>query len=120
MNEDDARKYFELLRWPNGPICPACGVIPNAYRLLPTLSKKDTHVRDGVWKCRDCRKQFTVTVGTIFEDSHIPLNKWVLAYQLLNKGINAHQLHKILQITYRSARFMIDRLHTGLFNDKPE
>ncbi len=112
-NEDAAREYVEKLRWPDGPICPHCGVVDNAYPLKPKASKKDTHVRNGVWKCGGCREQFTVTVGTIFEDSHIPLSKWLLAYYLLcssKKGMSAHQLHRNLKVTYRSAWFMAHRI----------
>jgi transposase-like protein len=79
-DEEKAREYIEKLRWPDGPVCPHCGEINNAYRLTPQDSKKGKHVRPGVWKCGGCREQFTVTVGTIFEDSHIPLSKWLLAY----------------------------------------
>ncbi len=112
-NEDAAREFMEKLRWPDGPVCPHCGVVNNAYRLEPKPSKKDKHVRKGVWKCGGCREQFTVTVGTIFEDSHIPLNKWLLAYHLLcasKKGMSAHQLHRMLKVTYRSAWFMAHRI----------
>ncbi|HET9406796.1 MAG TPA: IS1595 family transposase [Candidatus Sulfotelmatobacter sp.] len=112
-NEDAAREFMEKLRWPDGPVCPHCGEINNAYRLEPKPSKKGTHVRKGVWKCAGCREQFTVTVGTIFEDSHIPLNKWLLAYHLLcasKKGMSAHQLHRMLKVTYRSAWFMAHRI----------
>jgi transposase-like protein len=112
-DEDKAREFLEKLRWPEGPICPHCGELNNAYRLEPKQSKKDTHVRKGVWKCGGCRKQFTVTVGTIFADSHIPLSKWLLAYHLLcasKKGMSAHQLHRMLKVTYRSAWFMAHRI----------
>jgi transposase-like protein len=112
-NEDAAREYIEKLRWPDGPVCPHCGLLNNAYRLAPKPSKKDKHVRNGVWKCGGCREQFTVTVGTIFEDSHIPLSKWLLAYHLLcssKKGMSAHQLHRMLKVTYRSAWFMAHRI----------
>jgi transposase-like protein len=112
-NEDAAREFMEKLRWPDGPVCPHCGEINNAYKLEPKPSKKGTHVRKGVWKCGGCREQFTVTVGTIFEDSHIPLNKWLLAYHLLcasKKGMSAHQLHRMLKVTYRSAWFMAHRI----------
>ena len=112
-SEDAAREFMEKLRWPDGPVCPKCGEINNAYRLEPKPSKKGTHVRKGVWKCAGCREQFTVTVGTIFEDSHIPLNKWLLAYHLLcasKKGMSAHQLHRMLKVTYRSAWFMAHRI----------
>ncbi|MFZ1940527.1 MAG: IS1595 family transposase [Terracidiphilus sp.] len=112
-NEDAAREYIERLRWPEGPVCPHCGEVNNAYRLMPKPSKKDKHVRNGVWKCAGCREQFTVTVGTIFADSHIPLSKWLLAYHLLcssKKGMSAHQLHRMLKVTYRSAWFMAHRI----------
>jgi len=112
-DEDKAREFMEKLRWPDGPVCPKCGEVNNAYRLEPKPSKKNTHVRKGVWKCAGCREQFTVTVGTIFEDSHIPLNKWLLAYHLLcasKKGMSAHQLHRMLKVTYRSAWFMAHRI----------
>jgi transposase-like protein len=111
--EEAAREYVEKLRWPDGPVCPKCGEVNNAYRLVPQESKKDKHVRPGVWKCGGCREQFTVTVGTIFEDSHIPLSKWLLAYHLLcssKKGMSAHQLHRMLKVTYRSAWFMAHRI----------
>src|SRR5579872_776624 len=112
-DEDKAREFMEKLRWPDGPVCPHCGQVDNAYRLEPKPSKKGKHVRKGVWKCAGCREQFTVTVGTIFEDSHIPLNKWLLAYHLLcasKKGMSAHQLHRMLKVTYRSAWFMAHRI----------
>src|SRR5450755_2006541 len=112
-DEDKAREFLEAQRWPEGPICPHCGELNNAYRLQPQASKKGTHVRKGVWKCGGCREQFTVTVGTIFADSHIPLSKWLLAYHLLcssKKGMSAHQLHRMLKVTYRSAWFMAHRI----------
>jgi transposase-like protein len=111
-SEDKAREFLEKKRWPEGPVCPHCGEIGNAYKLTPTTKGK-THVRKGVWKCAACRKEFTVTVGTIFEDSHIPLNKWLLAYHLLcasKKGMSAHQLHRMLGVTYKSAWFMAHRI----------
>jgi transposase-like protein len=112
-NEDKAREFLEKLRWPDGVVCPHCGLVGEAYKLEPKPSKKDTHVRKGVWKCGGCREQFTVTVGTIFEDSHIPRSKWLLAYHLLcasKKGMSAHQLHRMLKVTYRSAWFMAHRI----------
>ena len=112
-DEDKAREFLEKLRWPDGPVCPHCGLLNNAYRLEPKPSAKGKHVRKGVWKCGGCREQFTVTVGTIFEDSHIPLSKWLLAYHLLcasKKGMSAHQLHRMLKVTYRSAWFMAHRI----------
>jgi transposase-like protein len=110
--EDEARAFLEKIRWPDGPVCPHCGVVGEAYRLKPKPNGK-THVRKGVWKCSACREQFTVTVGTIFEDSHIPLSKWLLAYYLLcssKKGMSAHQLHRMLQVSYNSAWYMAHRI----------
>jgi transposase-like protein len=106
-DEDRAREFVEKLRWPDGPVCPHCGEIKNFYK----LEGKST--RPGLYKCRGCRKPFTVTMGTIFEDSHIPLSKWLLAYHLLcasKKGMSAHQLHRMLKVTYRSAWFMAHRI----------
>ena len=116
-DEDKAREFLEAQRWPDGPICPHCGELNNAYKLEPKPSKKNTHVRKGVWKCAGCREQFTVTVGTIFADSHIPLSKWLLAFHLLcssKKGMSAHQLHRMLKVTYRSAWFMAHRIRYAM------
>src|ERR1700689_5845776 len=102
-NDDAAREHLESLRWPNGPICPHCGVVDNAV----ALNGKST--RPGVYKCRDCRQPFSVTVGTVFEHSKIPLNKWLLGTHLLacsKKGLSSHQLHRILGETYKTGWFM--------------
>lgn len=115
-DDDKARTFLEQLRWPDGPICPHCGVLGEAYKLEPKAGAK-THVRKGVWKCAGCRQQFTVTVGTIFEDSHIPLSKWLMAIHLLcasKKGMSAHQLHRMLGITYKSAWFMAHRIRHAM------
>jgi transposase-like protein len=115
-NEDKAREFLEKKRWPDGPICPHCGLEGEAYRLKPT-DKGKSHVRKGLWKCASCRKEFTVTVGTIFEDSHIPLHKWLLAFHLLcasKKGMSAHQLHRMLGVTYKSAWFMAHRIRYAM------
>ena len=111
-DEDKAREFLEKQRWPEGAVCPHCGLIGEAYRLKPTSNGK-THVRKGLWKCSGCRKEFTVTVGTIFEGSHSPLHKWLMAYHLLcasKKGMSAHQLHRMLGVTYKSAWFMAHRI----------
>jgi transposase-like protein len=110
-DKDKAREHLEAIRWPDGPICPHCGVIDNAAEL-----KGKAH-RPGVYKCRDCRKQFSVTVGTVFERSHIPLNKWLLATHLLTsskKGISSHQLHRNLGVTYKTAWFMTHRIRCAM------
>jgi len=108
---DKAREHLEAIRWPNGPICPHCGVLDNAAQ----LSGKST--RPGVYKCRDCRKPFSVTVGTVFERSKVPLNKWLLATHLLTsskKGISSHQLHRSLGVTYKTAWFMTHRIRCAM------
>jgi transposase-like protein len=113
---DKAREFLEKQRWPEGPFCPHCGELDNAYRLEPKPGAK-TPVRKGVWKCGGCRKQFTVTIGTIFEDSHIPLNKWLFAIHLLcasKKGMSAHQIHRMLGVTYKSAWFMMHRIRYAM------
>jgi transposase-like protein len=112
-DEDSARSFLESLRWPDGPVCPHCGA-EGAYRLTP---KPGSKTRKGLLKCRKCRKQFTVTVGTIFEDSHIPLRKWLLAVHLLcasKKGMSAHQLHRMLGVTYKSAWFLAHRIRYAM------
>ena len=111
QDPNKAREFLENLRWPNGPVCPHCDC-KTAYKLTAKPSSKRP-VRQGVHKCRDCEQQFTVTVNTIFEDSHIPLNKWLLAIHLLcasKKGMSAHQLHRMLGVTYKSAWFMAHRI----------
>ena len=114
-DEDAAREHIEKTRWPDGPVCPHCGLVDEAYRLTPQLGSK---TRKGLWKCRGCRKQFTVTVKTIFEDSHIPLHKWLLAIHLMcssKKGISAHQLMRNLDLkSYRTAWFMAHRIRWAL------
>lgn len=104
-----AAEYLESIRWPNGPVCPHCGSDRKPYKL--------PHKTRRLWKCAACRKQYTVTVGTIFEASHIPLNKWLLAFFLLcssKKGMSAHQLHRMLGITYKSAWFMAHRIRYAM------
>jgi transposase-like protein len=116
---DVAREFFEKQRWPEGTVCPFCGVIGESYRLKAKADSKSP-VRPGVWKCKDCRKQFTVTKGTIFEDSHIPLNVWLMTIHLLcssKKGVSAHQIHRMLGVTYRSAWFMVHRLRYASTQD---
>jgi transposase-like protein len=108
---DKAREHLGAIRWPNGPICPHCGVLDNAAEL-----KGKAH-RPGVYKCRDCRKQFSVTVGTVFERSKVPLNKWLLATHLMTsskKGISSHQIHRNLGVTYKTAWFMTHRIREAM------
>jgi transposase-like protein len=123
-DEEKAREFLERKRWPDGVVCPHCGVLGESYRLKPKGESK-THVRAGVWKCGGCRKQFTVRVGTIFEDSHIPLHKWLMAIHLIcssKKGMSAHRLHRMLGIGYQSAWFMAHRIRYAMAQgafDKP-
>jgi transposase-like protein len=114
-----AREFFEKQCWPDGTVCPHCGVVGEAYRLKAKPESKFP-VRPGVWKCKGCRKQFTVTKGTIFEDSHIPLNIWLMTIHLLcssKKGMSAHQIHRMLGVTYKSAWFMVHRLRYATTQD---
>lgn len=114
---ETARLLLERMRWPNGAACPHCGGC-DPYRIVSSgKSDKARTTRKGLLKCRACRKQFTVTVGTVFEDSHIPLNKWLQAIYLLcssKKGMSAHQLHRMLGMTYKSAWFMAHRLRYAM------
>ena len=111
-DEDAARQHFESLRWPDGPICPHCGSLDNATEL------KGKSTRPGVYKCKACRKPFTATIGTLYERSHIPLHKWLLATHLMcssKKGISAHQLWRNLGFgSYKTAWFMAHRIREGM------
>lgn len=107
QDPEKARQYLEAQVWPNGPVCPHCGVEGDHYLL------KGKSTRPGLYKCADCREPFTVTVGTVFERSKIPLNKWLLAVYLLcssKKGMSSHQLHRTLGVTYKTAWFMTHRI----------
>jgi transposase-like protein len=115
-DEDNARRLLESVRWPEGPVCPHCGEINNAGRLQARPTSKKP-VRKGVWKCYGCCEQFTVTVRTVFEDSHIPLNRWLLAAYLLcasKKGMSAHQIHRMTGISYKTVWFMMHRLRFAM------
>jgi transposase-like protein len=116
---ESARAFFEKQCWPDGTVCPFCGLVGEAYKLKAKPESKSP-VRLGVWKCAGCRKQFTVTKGTIFEDSHIPLNTWLMAIHLVcssKKGMSAHQLHRMLGVTYKAAWFMVHRLRYAATQD---
>ncbi len=114
-NAEAAVEYLERLRWPDGPVCPHCGTMEADERSHYRIKRKGTTRK--LWKCFSCKKQFTVTVGTIFEDSHIPLNKWLLAFYLLcasKKGMSAHQLHRMLGVTNKTAWFMCHRIRWAM------
>jgi transposase-like protein len=113
-DEGKARQLIEAWRWPSGPVCPHCKAT-GAYRLQGKAESKNP-VPDGTLKCKECRKKFTVRVGTIFEDSHIKLSVWIQAFFMMcasKKGISAHQIHRMLGVTYKTAWFMCHRIrHT--------
>lgn len=114
-DNDKARDLLESLRWPKGAICPHCKAA-EVYKLTAKPGSKSP-VRKGVYKCAQCRKQFTVTVGTVFEDSHISIATWLQAIFILcssKKAISAHQLHRMLGITYKSAWFMAHRIRYAM------
>jgi transposase-like protein len=105
-----AREWLEGQRWPDGPVCPHCGTVDHAYR---------NKAKPGYYRCaeKECRKDFTVTTGTLMERSHIVLNKWLMAFYLMassKKGISAHQLHRALNIDYKSAWFMCHRIREAM------
>jgi len=108
-DENAARTHLERLQWPDGPICPHCGTVDEASRIKGG--------RRGLWFCNACRQQFSVTVGTVFERSHVPLNLWLYATHLLcssKKGISSHQLGRMLGVTYKTAWFMSHRIREAM------
>ena len=115
-NPDKAREHLEALRWPTGPVCPHCGNC-DAARIHAMKGKS---LRPGVYQCNECREPFTVTVGSVMERSKIPLNKWVLAFHLMassKKGMSAHQLHRMLGVTYKTAWFLCHRIREAMADD---
>ena len=116
QDPDKAREFLEALRWPDGPFCPHCGSTKKPMKL------QGAKCRPGLYKCSEyqCRRQFTVTVSTLFERSHVPLNKWLLAVYLMassKKGISAHQVHRMLSVTYKTAWFMCHRIREAMQDD---
>jgi transposase-like protein len=112
-DENAAREALEAVRWPKGPVCPHCGCMGKIARVEGV---KQSH-RPGLLYCNDCTGQFTVTVGTVFERSKIPLTKWWLATHLLcssKKGMSSHQLHRTLDVTYKTAWFMTHRIREAM------
>jgi transposase-like protein len=113
VDDNAAREHLEAILWPDGPVCPHCGSVENIKRL-----KGKSH-RPGLHQCNSCRGHFTVMVGTVLERSKIPLHKWVLGFQLIassKKGISAHQLHRMLGVTYKTAWFMAHRIREAMGN----
>src|SRR3954469_2679650 len=111
-DEDKAREHFEAIRWPNGPICLHCGAASEHITLLAGK----VH-RPGLYQCNACRESFTVKMGTVMESSHLPYRKWALGFHLMaasKKGVSAHQLHRMLGITYKTAWFMAHRIREAM------
>lgn len=116
QDEDKARAYLEQQRWPDGPYCPHCGDSENFTRM-----EGKSH-RPGLFQCNSCRKTFTVTVGTLYERSKVPLHKWLFATHMLSaskKGMSAHQLHRMLGVTYKTAWFMAHRIREAMNEPDP-
>jgi transposase-like protein len=106
-----ARRHFEAIRWPNGPYCPYCGQTDTVKPL------GGRSMGPGWYHCKDCRRKFTAAVGTIYERSHIPMTKWLLATHLMcasKKGMSAHQLHRMIDLPYKTAWFIAHRIREGM------
>lgn len=120
--EEAARDYFEQLRWPSGPVCPHCGNSDDS-RIWKVTANADKKIRAGLYKCAECNDQFTVTIGTVMEDSHIPLNKWLIAFYIMcasKTQVSALQLQRQLELgSYRSAWFLCHRIRFSLANASP-
>jgi transposase-like protein len=118
-DEDKARAYFEQIRWPNGVTCTHCGNA-NSARIYSIAANPTKKVRAGLWECQDCHGQFTVRTGGVMESSHVPLTKWALAYRFMassKKGMSAHQLHRSIGVTYKTAWFMWHRIREAMRED---
>jgi transposase-like protein len=124
-DEAAAFEHVEEILWPEGPVCPHCGSVDKHYKLVGVRSKASKKnpngvERHGLYKCAACRGQFTVRMGTIFEESHLPLHKWLQAIHLMcssKKGISAHQLHRVLECTYKTAWFLAHRIREAMRSD---
>jgi transposase-like protein len=115
-DEEAARLYLQEVRWPEGVYCPFCGTLDGIKPL------GGDSMGPGWFYCETCQDKFTVRVGSIFERSHIPLHKWLLAFRLMSsskKGVSAHQLHRTLGITYKSAWFLAHRIREAMKPSEP-
>lgn len=113
-DEAAAFAFVEGVLWPRGATCPHCGCMGRITHIKPNIEKR---VRMGLKKCGDCKKQFTVRVGTIFEESKLPMTKWLQAIFLMcasKKGVSAHQLHRTLEVTYKTAWFLAHRIREAM------
>ncbi|MDY7097497.1 MAG: IS1595 family transposase [Pseudomonadota bacterium] len=122
-DEAKAFEYLESIVWADGTVCPHCGVVNgkvydlSGVRTKPSKKHPEGKVRHGLKKCGECRKQFTVKVGTVFEHARLPLHKMLQAVHLMvssKKGISAHQMHRVLEITYKSAWFLMHRIREAM------
>lgn len=112
--EKDCRAYLEHIRWPDGPVCPRCGA-GDPYRI--TRRTRTKNKVQSLYKCKECKRQYTVTVGTIFEGSKIPLRKWFAAVYIMcafKRGISAYEVHVQTRITYKSAWYICHRVREAL------
>ena len=116
-NEKAAYAYVEARIWPEGPVCPHCGGVDR----IGLMGGKSTRI--GAYKCYQCRKPFTVKIGTVFESSHVPLRIWLQAMYLIagsKKGISSNQLHRTLGVTLKTAWFMSHRIREAMRDGRPE
>lgn len=122
-DEESAWALVERLRWPTGPVCPHCGVVGSATYIAPKSGYRRTRAGNisyrRLWQCREqvCGQQFSVLVGTVMEDTKIPVGKWLLAMHMMcsgKNGVSAHELHRTLGITYKSAWFMAHRIRYAM------
>lgn len=121
-DEAAAFEHVEAMLWPQGPVCHHCGSMEKHYALKggrTKASKKNPNGIEihGLYKCSDCRRKFTVRMGTIFGESHLPLHKWLQAIHLMcssKKGISSHQLHRVLECTYKTAWFLSHRIREAM------
>ncbi|MCC6823683.1 MAG: IS1595 family transposase [Verrucomicrobia subdivision 3 bacterium] len=120
QDENKAREALEAVRWPDGAVCPHCGN-SDQEKLAKVEGVKQSH-RPGLWYCNECKGQFTVTVGTVFERSKVPLTKWWMAAHMINSGkngVSAHEIHRALGVTYKTAWFMMHRLREAMTDLAP-
>ena len=121
-HESEACAQMESILWSEGRVCPHCGTVDKSthlkgVRTKPSRKNPEGVERDGLYKCKDCRKQFTVRKGTIFEESHLPMHKWLQAIYLMvssKKGFSAHQMHRVLEVQYKTAWFLCHRIREAM------
>lgn len=124
-DEAAAFEHVERILWPEGPVCPKCGNCDKHYKLTgvrtkPSKKNPEGIERHGLYKCAECRAQFTVRIGTIFEETHLPLHKWLQAIHLIcssKKGISSNQLHRVLEVTLKTAWFLSHRIREAMRSD---